>query len=292
MGKTGEKRGKRQMAYKYLSIGEMAKINNISVPTLRFYDSVGLLRPCYTDPNTRYRYYDIRQNARLDMIQYMKELGMELKEIQEVLASEDLRKIEAILIKKREQTIAEIEQRKVQRDAIDRAIESMERYRKSPKRGTFTLEYIRPRKIYGIETDLNFYDHDIDTYEVILKKLKMKLLEHNVPPVYYCNAGTLLKKEDFLRQRFVSNKIFVFVDEHFPLRNEVETIENGMYACVYLDEFSDEQEFAGRLLKYCQDQEYEIAGDYICETMTEFNVFDTEKRSMFLRLQVPVNFTK
>ena len=32
---------------------------------------------------THYRYYDIKQNARFDMIQYMKELGMELKEIKE-----------------------------------------------------------------------------------------------------------------------------------------------------------------------------------------------------------------
>lgn len=86
------------MDYKYLSIGQMARINNISVPTLRFYDSIGILQPCYTDPQTRYRYYDVRQNARLDMIQYMKELGMEPKEIEEVLASEDLRKIEAVLI--------------------------------------------------------------------------------------------------------------------------------------------------------------------------------------------------
>ena len=72
------------MDYKYLSIGQMARINNISVPTLRFYDSIGILQPCYTDPQTRYRYYDVRQNARLDMIQYMKELGMELKEIKEI----------------------------------------------------------------------------------------------------------------------------------------------------------------------------------------------------------------
>lgn len=33
---------------------------------------------------THYRYYDIKQNACLDMIQYMKELGMELKEIKEI----------------------------------------------------------------------------------------------------------------------------------------------------------------------------------------------------------------
>ena len=36
------------------------------------------------DEQTHCRYYDIKQNARLDMIQYMKELGMELKKIKEI----------------------------------------------------------------------------------------------------------------------------------------------------------------------------------------------------------------
>ena len=60
----------------YISIGEMAKMNRTTVPTLRLYDSMKLLTPCYVDEKTHYRYYDIKQNARLDMIQYMKELGM------------------------------------------------------------------------------------------------------------------------------------------------------------------------------------------------------------------------
>ena len=68
----------------YISIGEMAKMNRTTVPTLRLYDSMNLLTPCYVDEKTCYRYYDIKQNARLDMIQYMKELGMELKEIKEI----------------------------------------------------------------------------------------------------------------------------------------------------------------------------------------------------------------
>ena len=68
----------------YISIGEMAKMNRTTVPTLRLYDSMKLLTPCYVDEKTHYRYYDIKQNARLDMIQYMKELGMELKEIKEI----------------------------------------------------------------------------------------------------------------------------------------------------------------------------------------------------------------
>ena len=78
---------------RYISIGEMAKINRTTVPTLRLYDSMGLLTPYYTDEETHYRYYDIKQNARFDMIQYMKELGMELKEIKEQ-AKEEIDKLD------------------------------------------------------------------------------------------------------------------------------------------------------------------------------------------------------
>ncbi|MDD6232455.1 MAG: MerR family transcriptional regulator [Frisingicoccus sp.] len=276
----------------YLSIGQMARINNTTVPTLRLYDSLGLLTPYYTDPNTHYRYYDIKQSARFDLIQYMKELGMELKEIQAILASEDLHQIETILIQKRLQTLKNIEMLKIQREAIERTIESIERYRKSPSKGTLSLEYIPARKIYSMKTDINFYDHDIDTYEIILKQLKNKLLIHNVPPVYYCNAGTLLKQDDFQNLHFVSNKIFVFVDDHFPLKEDIELIESSMYACIYLDDFNAEQEYAKKLLNYCQSNNYTICGDYICEVLTEFNVFDCQKRSMFLRLQIPVSFNK
>ena len=61
-------------------------------------------------------------------------------------------------------------------------------------------------------------------------------------------------------------------------------------ALLGLHSFDDEPEYAARLLKYCQDHGYTISGDYICEVLTEFNVFDSQKRSMFLRLQVPLRF--
>ena len=65
----------------YLSIGEMAKMNHITVTTLRLYDELDLLKPVYVNPETNYRYYDIKQNARLDLIQYMKEQQMNLKKL-------------------------------------------------------------------------------------------------------------------------------------------------------------------------------------------------------------------
>ena len=46
------------------------------------------------------------------------------------------------------------------------------------------------------------------------------------------------------------------------------------------------------LLSHCKSEGLSICGDYICEVLTEFNVFDDEKRGMFLRLQVPVDFSR
>ena len=69
-------------------------------------------------------------------------------------------------------------------------------------------------------------------------------------------------------------------------------IESGMFACAYLDDFDEEAEGAERLLAYCRANHYILNGDYICEEMTELNLFDNKKRNMFLRLQVPVIFTK
>lgn len=204
------------MKNNYLSIGKMAKMNHTTISTLRLYDEMDLLKPAYVNEATNYRYYDIKQNARLDLIQYMKELQMNLKEIKELLDKEDVNLIEAILIKKKQQLVEEIDQLEMTKDAITRTIYSLERFRKSPRSGTMTLEYIDRRRIYSMNTDLNFYEYDIDVYESILNQLKNDLVKHHYPQIYYCNAGTFLKKEDFIHQNFVSHEIFFLWMTIFP----------------------------------------------------------------------------
>lgn len=272
----------------YISIGEMAKMNQTTVTTLRLYDSMGLLKPCYIDENSHYRYYDIKQNARFDIIQHMKELGMELREIKDVFDQCDLNLIEDILRKKKEQTRQQLIDMQLKIAAIDRTIEGIDRYRKSPPAGTITLEYIQKRKIYVVHVDTNFYDYNIDTYELILKKLKNNLKEFNIPTIYYCNAGTIMAQKYFEEQHFYSDEIFIFADDQFPVNNNVRELDSGMYACIYTESFDDERVYAAKLLDYCHSNHLTICGDYICEEINEMNIFDSQKRSMYLRLQVPV----
>ena len=69
----------------HITIGHMAKINGISEQTLRLYDKMKLLEPSEINQETGYRYYNIKQCAQLDMIQYMKALGMNLVQIKGML---------------------------------------------------------------------------------------------------------------------------------------------------------------------------------------------------------------
>ncbi len=275
---------------KYLSIGKMAKINHVSVNTLRLYDKWGLLTPCHINEESGYRYYSMSQNATLDLISYMKELGMSLREIKDVLDQRDYNLIEAILIKKQKAIDDEMAALKRQRSAVDRTIYSLERYRKSPQDGTLTTEYIDERHYFQKRVSKNFYDYDSDTYEMILKEFKSLLLKGNLPQVYYCNVGTFLTKENFLKQHFETYDSFIFVDENFPDKEDVQTLESGMYACIYMNDFNKEQDYAKKLLDYCQKQHYEIVGDYLCEVLNELVFFNKSSRSMYLRLQVPIAF--
>ena len=104
---------------RHLTVGEMAKLNHISEQTLRLYDKRGLLSPSFRGQNG-YRYYDIKQSAVLDIIQYMKSLGISLKEIKHQLENRDLGRIEAALREKQRQTEEEIRLLKCQRRALER----------------------------------------------------------------------------------------------------------------------------------------------------------------------------
>ena len=274
-------------------IGKMAKMNHTTIATLRLYDEMGLLRPRYTDKATGYRYYDIQQNARLDMIAYMKELGMSLSEIKEVLNQEDITRIEEILVRKNEQIHQQIRELKIRHDAVERTIACIERYRRSPATGTISLEYIDRRFIWGIPCDDNFYAKDIRCYEQSLLTLREALIANDFSQIHSFNTGTSIAMEHFTRGDFIPNKIFIFTDRRSAeSHNGGEILDSGMYACIYLDRYDDEIPCAKRLLSFCAEQNYTISGDYLCEVLTEFNVFDSDRRSMFLRLQVPIAFGK
>lgn len=274
-----------------IPIGVMAKINHVTIATLRLYDQKGLLKPKYIDEETKYRYYDLQQNARLDMIAYMKELDMSLQEIKSVLESKDITLIESILAKKNEQIHQQMNDMKLKHDAIEQSIKAIEHFRKAPISGVANLQYIDRRYIWKKPCNSNFYEGNITDYEKILTEFREELLDNGFSYIHTFNVGTSISSENFSKLNFDADDIFIFVkNQIYKSRNDVEIVESGMYACIYAENYDDEIPYAKKLLEYCKANNFQICGDYICEVLTEFNVFDESQRSMFLRLQVPVKF--
>lgn len=66
-------------------IGEFSQIARVSGRLLRYYDSIGLLSPARIDPETGYRYYSAAQLPRLNRILALKDLGLSLEQIAELI---------------------------------------------------------------------------------------------------------------------------------------------------------------------------------------------------------------
>ncbi len=272
-----------------LTVGQMAALNHVSEQTLRLYDRLGLLSP-RTRGENGYRYYDIKQSAILDIIQYMKSLGISLKEIKVQLEKKDIGQIEAALREKQRQTEMEIRQLKFQRRALERTIESFARYRTAPPDGTLQMEYIGTRQMYRIDTGVNVYDHDVETYESMLRGLKDSLVKDKLPQIYFCNAGTILRQKDFIAGHFYATEVFVFVDRESVQDSLITEIPAGNYACVYCDDFYKEKEYIDRLHDYIRKNGCQVCGDYLCESIADIPVVESNARGLYLRLQVPVKF--
>jgi len=69
----------------YYTIGEVAKLANLSVQTLRYYDQIDLFKPAYTDSASSYRYYKDSQIFYLDIIKSLKYIGTSLQDIKKAL---------------------------------------------------------------------------------------------------------------------------------------------------------------------------------------------------------------
>ena len=87
-----------------LKIGDFSKLARVSIRMLRHYDDIGLLKPAETDKFTGYRYYREEQLFAAGRIAALKDMGFALADIVKILEIyEDKEKLDAFLMKKREE---------------------------------------------------------------------------------------------------------------------------------------------------------------------------------------------
>lgn len=185
-----------------IKIGELSNMTGVSIQTIRFYESEGLISPIEVDRWTNYRYYDESSVIRLSEIVYLKNLGFSLKEI---------KVLDEAVIKEK------IEQLNIDMDKIKRDIQELSALRK--KEGGFNMKtFVNDELVIGkwkkvatvksIEDykNNNFIDSDIFDFE------ELYFLENGEP--YWCfrwTKGIIYMNERAFPYEIVDGKLFVSV---------------------------------------------------------------------------------
>lgn len=271
------------------SIGEVAKLANISVQTLRYYDKIGLFKPAYTDPNTNYRYYRDSQLYHLDIIKSLKHIGTSLEDIKKAqrLKTEDLldflNKQERI-IEKRLKKLIDIKQ------VLANVKVRMEKQLNDSMFGEVTIQY--EEEVLILQTQARHLT-PVDILNASYSELK-NAVENEVGE-WNNSYGAIIpfqsyKDEDEISYSYIFMPVMKHRDISLLSPNIMQTkIPAGKYVCIS-DRFSPEKYFDNlkKLLNYINNHHLQVIGS-IYEVFTPIHYGPISQDDYLIEMKIRID---
>lgn len=211
----------------HYSIGETAKLFNISVQTLRHYEKMGLITPDYVNPKTGYRYYAPKQFHYIDRIHYLKGLGLSLKEIKDILASGQVDNLQFFLRKKLADRQSELEKLQETISDLQWYIKYFEYMDQDRPEGQVYISTLEERYLLSAPCLSSERFEDI---EMRLTKLRSRDEFKNLH--YRRHYGFIIDFEDMMRQHFVPTAAFIYLKSKPEFVSPyITTLPAGDYLC-------------------------------------------------------------
>lgn len=240
------------------TISELADLFNISTPTLRYYDKIGLLKPNSVDVSNKYRIYNRKDFRKLYLIISLKTLGLSLAEIKDYCATKNVEELEETLLKNKarlEQQIAELS--KLNKD-IDEYLHKIQASRHN-YRNVFEVKQLPERNCYRLP--FSFRISDLEFYMSVL--LNSYTLSTGSQERGALSRIVLTIDRNQLRegQFRIYNGIGFLQDNQGQDQNQ-HTIPGGEYAVTYhVGEYASIHTSYQKLYDYIAEHGYEIAGE-------------------------------
>lgn len=266
---------------KYYSIGEISKIYNISVDTLRHYEKIKLLEPAFRK-STGYRYYSSEQIWKLNNIRNLRGLGLGLEAIKGFLETRSVNSTEKVLDSQLEIVERELEKFSRLKEELLIKKSNLEYFKNNISFGVPQLKNISKRRIIkskGCVKD----DGDIDFK---IKLLSIKTLSENDFLFTENEFGGTLSKENFSKKRYDTyEEIFVINNEG---TEEGEEIEAGDYVSIYYrGYYSENYRYYEKAKRFIKENELSITGDIF--EIFHIDIHTTENSEEYItEIQIPV----
>jgi DNA-binding transcriptional MerR regulator len=212
------------------TIGEVSSRKRISKKALRFYEKIGLIKPFYVNPSTRYRYYSIDQFICLDIIKAARAMGISPKDLKQVMAKRDMTTLAALLDEQGRETIRKIEE-------LTHIVRSMDGIRKAMEyaRSSISKKDVYPRWIPKRTVIAKAIKHIASTEDAVLEFSEFDRIMEDNRLINTYEAGMIFKNDG--DKGFIPARIFNTVEsgEHSNT-SIISAIPSGMYLCVCYDQ--------------------------------------------------------
>lgn len=264
-------------------IGDAARLFHLSVSTLRHYERIGLVKPEYTDPETGYRYYSVRQFERLNTIRYLRTLDTPLDSISDFFHNRNIERIQEILCAQKE--AAANKQRELA--AVERKIDNRLRQLRDAFSSeldvikTVEIPPCRAVQISGRLTVKSYLD-----MEIPIRKLE---LEQKDALVFLGKVGLGISREHLLCRELDSyDTIFLLLDSDDNYDGEVYEIQQEKCVSVrFCGSHEQARPRYEKLLNFIESGGMKISGNSYEITMIDYG-FTNDESKFVTEIRIPI----
>lgn len=254
---------------KLYSIGEVSKLNNISIKALRHYDKIGLLKPAHIDANSGYRYYTHEQFIVIDKIKKFKYWDIPLSELKELIYRDDDATLESFFKKQKAFLDSEAKRIEESKNMLNKLREHFLYFNIVKMNTNVYVRHIHERHYILSPTPENA---DVEEIDIAFRKL--------LASPDYCDQaiinpyGYILDPEAFLQGKVDYDHIFVSIDKS-PKQDAPHhfVAPEGIYVC-YSSKILAEQPTVKPLIEYLAINQLEpkliLAEEYISHKITDY----------------------
>jgi DNA-binding transcriptional MerR regulator len=267
------------------SIGQMAKLFDMNIRTLRYYDQIGLLKPETVNEETGYRYYSSAQFERLNTIRYLRALDVPIERIAAFFEGRDVELMRGIFeeqlerVGKKRRELARIERKIRGRiaqidDAVGGALDSPE-VRDVPER-----RVVRLAESFAPTTDL----------EPLIRDLGKRSNLNDA--IFLGKVGVSVSSEDLKARSFDRlSSVFIVVERADSHVGSVERIAGGPFACIrFRGTHADAARYYAKLVDFIEESGLVLAGDSVETTLIDAGMTSDESRFV-TELQIPITLS-
>ncbi|WP_027624574.1 MerR family transcriptional regulator [Clostridium lundense] len=266
------------------TIGEISKLFNINIKTLRYYDEIDLFKPTFIDKTNNYRHYSTEQFEQLNTIKYLRALGMSLKTIDYHLKKRSIDNIVELLEKQKKITEEKIKELEFINQKIANRINQVNYARQYDNLNVIEEVQFEKRKVVLLKQKIKS-NNDL---ELSIRQLENKA--NKDASIFSGKVGVSLSIDKLKSEIFDEyDYIFSFTEGERYNKNLLKVLPQGVYVTIRFNgTHKDSPVYYNKLLKYIEEKEYTIMDDSVEITLIDFGL-TTEKSEFITEIQILIN---